>query len=185
MNRLDKKYLIIGKNARIASRVLFLLPERIQDNNRIVIGNDAIIRDGSIIYGGAVIGDNVTIDHYCIIRESVHIGHKTRILNFTEINRDVQIGISCRIGGFLANRVYIGDNTSSFGYLVHKYPNHGSGIYEATPHIGDNVIVGQSAIIAGDIKIPSGNKIKAGQLVTERNIDNYINTETNKKDSNE
>lgn len=180
MDRLDEEYLIIGDNAKIAPTVIFLMPERVQKENKIVIGNNVIIRDGVIIYGGVIIGDDVTIDHYCIIREGASIGDETRLVNFTVVNRDVKIGIDCKIGGLLANRSIVGDSTSCFGYILHNYPVHGSGLYEESPKIGDDVIVGRLAIIAGDVNIPSGIKIKAGQLITEKNIDSYLN-KTNKK----
>jgi UDP-3-O-[3-hydroxymyristoyl] glucosamine N-acyltransferase len=178
------EYLVIGENTRIAPSVLFLLPERKQKNNCVVIGNNVVIRDGSIVYGGVVIGDGVTIDHYCIIREGTSIGDKSCLLNFTEVNRDVKIGVRCRISGLLANRAIIGDNYSCFGHVIHNYPNHGSGFHEATPIVGDNVIVGRLAILAGKIKIPSGTRINAGQIVTERNIGDYINVRCGDKSSN-
>jgi UDP-3-O-[3-hydroxymyristoyl] glucosamine N-acyltransferase len=158
----------VGFSCDISNDVIFLKSELSTAATRIIIGNNVIIRAGTIIYSGVRIGSNVTIDHYCVIREGVEIGESTRIMNYTEINRDVRIGKFCRIAGYLANRVRIGNNTSSFGYLVHEYPCHGGGIEEASPHVGDNVIIGRLAVIAGNVKIHNGTKVRAGSLITEK-----------------
>lgn len=170
MDRLSDEFITIGENSRIAPTVLFLKAERDQLDNKIIIGKNVAIRDGTIIYAGVVIADNVTIDHYCILRENTHIGRDTRIMNYTEINRDVTIGEKCRIAGYLANRVRIGDETSSFGHLVHIYPEHGEGKIETSPSLGNNVIVGRLALIAGNIHIADGQRVKAGNIVAPNNF---------------
>lgn len=167
MERLLNKDILIGDNCKIAPTVVFLKPEREQEDSKISIGSNVTIRDGSIIYGGVTIGNDVTIDHYCIIREGVIIGNGTRLNNFTEINRDVKIGKKCRIAGMLANRVEIGDSTSSFGYILHKYPNHGEGKFEDSPRIGNEVVIGRLAVVAGNVKITDRKRIKAGQIISE------------------
>ena len=184
MKRAESKNLFIGKNTRIAPTVIFLLPEREQKDSTIIIGDNVTIRDGTIIYGGVVIGSNVTIDHYCIIREGSIIGNGTRIRNYTEINRDVNIGYGCRIGGVLANRATVGNDTTSLGYIVHNYPVHGGGYHEEAPRIKDNVIAGRLSIIIGDIDIPAYSRIKAGQLVTEKNIEEVVGVLKDKRNSN-
>lgn len=170
MMRLDPSSIILGENSFIAPTVIFLAPERNQDTCSIVIGNGVKIRDGAIIYGGVFIDDDVTIDHYCIIRESSRIGAKTRISNFTEIHRDVTIGNNCIIGGYLANRTFVGDNTSSFGHILHTYSEHGPGRIENTPKIGNNVIIGRLAIVAGGVEVPSGTRIKAGSVISRKSL---------------
>lgn len=155
-----------GSGSKVHKGVIFVPSERNGLEHSISIGDNVIIRAGSIVYAGACIGDNVTIDHYCIIREGADIGEGCRIRNYTEIGRDVIVGRGCILSGFIANRVKIGENTSSFGHLVHRYPDHGEGYEEASPIIGDNVIIGTQAIIAGEVVISHGERIKAGQLVT-------------------
>lgn len=165
MNRLESGKIKLGDNYRIAPSVLFLQPERTQREWMIRIGDNVTIRDGTIIYAGVRIGDNVTIDHYCVIRESVVIGNDVRVMNFSEINRDVEIGPQCRIAGYLANRVKVGKRTSAFGYLLHEYPIHGAGMIEDSPVVGNDVVVGRLAVIAGNVKVKDGQRVRAGDVL--------------------
>lgn len=169
MNSVNEIKITKGKNTVIQDGVTFIYSERNSTENNIEIGDNVVIRTGSIIYSGTKIGKDVTIDHFCIVREGTSIGKNSRIKNRTEIGRDVVIGENCILSGFIANRVEIGSNSSSFGNLVHRYALHGEGHKEPSPRIGNNVIVGVNAIIAGNVKVPDGKRIKAGELISFSN----------------
>lgn len=164
--RLSADLVKIGSGCKIAPTVLFLQSDD-GGSRGITIGCNVTIRDYSIIYDGASVGDECTIDHMVIIRESVKIGSRTRVMNRTEIGRDVVIGNGCRICGFIANRCQIGNECSSFGQLLHCYPMHGGGRVEPSPIIGNNVTIGWNAIIVGGLKIADGKFIPAGKLQSE------------------
>ncbi|MCD4744704.1 MAG: hypothetical protein K8R58_00215 [Bacteroidales bacterium] len=167
MERLNSKEIIIGANCSIAPTVIFIRSNLEGNSNRIFIGDNVVIRDGSIIYDDVFINNGVIIDHFCIIREGSNIGANTRIMNSTHINKNVLIGENCRIGGLIASRVKIGKNTTSLGHLVHRYSEHGKGRIEDSPVIGDNVIIGRLALVVGGVSIASYSRVKAGGRITK------------------
>lgn len=129
------------------------------------IGNDCIIKSGTIIYVGAKIGNNVLCGHNCYIGEYSVINNNSKLFNGTRIYANVKIGKHARINGFCCDRSQIGDNVSMLGELVHKYPIPIGGLKEKAPIIKNNAVIGMSAIVIGDIVIGEGAYIGAGAIV--------------------
>lgn len=166
IKRLAMCHIDCGVDCRVAPTVLFLLPDNKEGAENVHIGDRVTIRDYTILYAGCWISEDCTVDHHCTIRESAWIGPRTRIMNYAEVGVGVKIGQECRIAGYLGNGATVGDRTSCFGMLVHRYPCHGAGIIEPAPVIGDDVIVGRHAIIAGGVHISNGSRVRAGSCVS-------------------
>lgn len=81
----------IGRGSRIGAHCI--LGEYQQDfytqlkagYHPLKIGNDALIRSGTIIYGDTVIGDHFQTGHRVTIREKTDIGHHVRIGTLSDI----------------------------------------------------------------------------------------------------
>lgn len=159
----------IDENVHIHHGVIFLLPDCAKRNlrNIIKIKSGTTIRHGAILYGPCTIDENCTIDHFVIIREGTHVGANTRLMNRTELGTDVKIGTECRISGYAASRSFIGDKTSMFGSLIHKYEKHRGGLIEASPTVGSNVLIGWNALVVGGIYIGNRSIVKAHSIVTK------------------
>jgi len=121
-----KPFVTIGSNARIDDDVhlAYLSPRKIKDTT-LTIGNDPVIRSGSVIYAGTTIGANLQTGHNVIIREENLIGDDFCIWS----NSIVDYG--CNIG----NRVRIHSNIYIPQYTV----------------IEDDVFIAPAATFANDL----------------------------------
>jgi acetyltransferase-like isoleucine patch superfamily enzyme len=107
------------------------------------IGDNAILRSGTIIYCDVVIGDNFQSGHNTLIREKTRIGNGTAIGTATVIDGNTDIGN----GVSLQSMVYVPTNTS----------------------IGDHVFIGPNAVLTNDRYPPSaclkGPVIRSGAAI--------------------
>lgn len=112
-----------------------------------IIGRDCYIADTAVLIGDVVIGDEVCIMDYAVLRgdlNSIVVGDLTNIQDnvtlHTEKNHGVKIGKGVSIG--------------------HNAIVHGS-------TLGDSVLVGMGAITMNGANIAGGTVIAAGSVVRE------------------
>src|SRR6266704_2529319 len=72
----------------------------------VTIGDNAIIRSGTVIYSGVTIGSHFDCSHNVVIRENCTIGDFVYVKADTVIMKQVRIGSHCRLSGM------IGDNSN-------------------------------------------------------------------------
>lgn len=101
------KSILIGKNKRVESNVILgIKPTRKIDKLKLVIGRDATLRSGTVIYLGSQIGNNLQTGHNAIIREQNQIGDNfclwsNSIIDYgCKIGRYVKIHSNCYIAQF-------------------------------------------------------------------------------------
>jgi NDP-sugar pyrophosphorylase family protein len=68
-----------------------------ENTDKVSIGDNARIRSGSVIYGGAAIGRNLQTGHNVVIREENRIGDGVSIWNNTVIDYGCTIGDGVKI----------------------------------------------------------------------------------------
>jgi acetyltransferase-like isoleucine patch superfamily enzyme len=161
---------IIHQNSKIGN----IVSNKKHKLDETIIGNNVKIGSFCTIYNGVIIRDDTIIDDYVKIGYSTKIGSGSRILYGAKIYKNVKIGKNCIISGFCCNRCKIGDNSSVFGILVHRYPRPKWGIKEKSPVIGKEVIVGMGAVVVGGITIGDHSYIVAGAIVTKDVPENSI-----------
>ena len=90
--------IILGANAQIDPNVLlgYLSPRSLKDDT-LTIGDNPLIRSGSVIYAGSRIGNNLQTGHNVIIREENTIGHDLSIWSNSIIDYGCTIGNGVRI----------------------------------------------------------------------------------------
>lgn len=173
----------IGKNCVIESGVIIGHPllsvhnlekyeEEIARINQaqtpsVVIGDDCIIRSGTVIYAGVTIGGRFDGGHHVLIRQGTRIGSDVYVFPGTQIHAFVSVGNRCRLNGFMANRSVLQDDVSMLGNLVHKYRVAKGGIIEPAPIIKAGATVGWNAIVIGNITVHEGAVVGAGAVVLE------------------
>lgn len=139
----------------------------------VFIGEESVIRSGSVIYENVKIGNHFQCGSNVIIRSSCVIGNNVFIKNNTEIMRNVQIGNNCRLAGSICDFTQMGDNVYSYGMIVHKQNN---GVTEKermrAPIIGKNVLIGRGAVVMGKIRIGNNVIIGANAFVDKDVPDN-------------
>lgn len=165
----------IGKNCIIEDDVIIGIPT-IKSNgdlfqNRttssVVIGNNSVIRSGTLIYECTKFGNNFYSGHNVLIRANSCLGENVYVYPSTQIHSNVSIGNCCRISGWIGNNTILHDHVSSFGQLIHKYSQKIGGVIEAAPIIMENALVGWNAIIIGGVIIGAGASVGAGAVVTK------------------
>jgi serine acetyltransferase len=141
-----------------------------------VIGDEAIIRSGTVIYAGTVIESGFDCGHNVIVREDVRIGAGVYLKNNTELMRGVHIGAGCRVSGVVADRAVLGERVSSFGVLTHSYRTYLEPVRTAgtealdrelgAPTVEDDAIIARGAMVIGAVTIGAGAMVGPNAVVT-------------------
>ncbi len=176
----------LGDNCQILENVIIGYPDSLLLNeikvrdiniatfqyNGAVIGKDALIRSGTIIYCNVRIGKNFKTGHHVLIREDTVIGDNVSIGTNSIIEGKTSIGNNVNI----QSNVFIPINTTieDFVFIApnvvltnDKYPpfRKGNTLRGATLRRG--VSVGANAIILPDVEIGEGSMVAAGAIVTK------------------
>lgn len=133
----------------------------------LIIGKNALIRSGSILYCGSSIGDNFQTGHQVTIREESKIGDHVSVGTLSDIQG------SCWIGNYvrLHSNVHIGMGTNIHDYVwIFPYvvatndPTPPSNVIQGVT-IDSFAIVATGAILLPGIHLASDCLIAAGAIV--------------------
>lgn len=135
------------------------------------IGPNCYVGYYSVIGAGSTIADGVIIDDYCAIEGDVVIGPKSLLIYRAQICNEARLGSGCVIGGFVAERVVIGDRVRLFGKIVHSQRDptrawDAPGSTEESAIVEADAFVGFDALVAGKVVIGSKAYVCAGAIVT-------------------
>lgn len=170
----------IGKNAQILENVILGFPSR--DKMReskfigVWIGDDAVIRTGTIIYCDVMIGDKFQSGHNVIIREFTYIGDHVSVGTSTIIeghsilgdNVNIQSMVYIPTGTIIESGVFIGPNVV---FTNDKYPPSGK---LRAPVIQKNAAIGANSTLLPGVYIGEGALVAAGSVVTKDVPDNTM-----------
>lgn len=135
-----------------------------------VIGDDATLRSGTILYHDVVIGDRFRTGHDALVREETEIGDDVLVGTKTVIDGHTTVGS----GVSLQSRVYVPSHTT-IGDDVFVGPgavltNDPSPVRAETdlkgPTIEDHASIGANATVLPDVTIGHGAFVAAGAVVT-------------------
>ena len=171
----------LGPDAQIFEPVTLGFPSR--DNMQktgfvgTTIGKNSVIRSGTVIYCGVIVGDFFQTGHNMVIREEtlvgdrVSIGTATVIDGHTVIGNDVSIQSRAYIptNTRIGNHVFIGPNAV---FTNDRYPPSRIGGLDG-PHIKDGAAIGANATLLPGVTIGEGSFVAAGAIVT-RDIPDYM-----------
>ncbi|PPD23198.1 MAG: hypothetical protein CTY18_05140 [Methylomonas sp.] len=161
----DDLWLNIAPSCVIEHGVVFGNTNYKKSDKSIFVGNNAIIRSGTVIYYNTKAGCNFDCGHNVLIREGSRIGNNVYVYSGTQINRDVIIGDNCIVSGYLGNGSVVESNVKMFGDLIHKYENQYSSQHEPAPVIKSGAFVGWGAKVIGGVVIGENATIGAGAVV--------------------
>lgn len=122
------------------------------------IGKDVVIRKGCSIIGKISIGDHTYINEYC------RIDPNTRAIGkFCSISHNVKIGMGPHpINWVSTSPVFY---SKSRGFVEKNYYDECEG--KGYTDIGNDVLIGASAIILAGVRVGHGAVIAAGSIVTK------------------
>lgn len=138
-----------------------------------LLGENCLIRRGTIIYADCQMGDYFQTGHHVLIREQTLVGQHVMVGSHTVIDGQVQIGNFVKIEShcyipthvIIGHRVFLGPKVvlTNDRYplkMRHKYRPEG-------PVIADRVTIGANATILPGITIGAGAFVAAGAVVTK------------------
>ena len=137
------------------------------------IGNHAMLRTGTIIYGDVQLGDHFQTGHYVIIRAKVKTGDYCTLCNQSTLEGLVRFGTGVRIMShvYIPSRTWFGDHVfvgPGTTFLNDKRPGRLDNM--PTPRgatIEDHVVIGGGCTILPGVTIGHHSFIAAGALVTK------------------
>ncbi|MBI3413271.1 MAG: N-acetyltransferase [Candidatus Aenigmarchaeota archaeon] len=134
------------------------------------IGDNCIIRSGTVIYSGSKLGNNVTTGHNALVRENTTIGNDCMIGTNTIVENDCVIGNGTRLqtGVYIPTNTKIGKNVFIGPHTVMTNdPTLGRVKKLCGPTIEDNVSIGANCTILPKVRIGENAIIGAGSVVTK------------------
>lgn len=165
-------YAKLGKNCKVQDDVTLGL-KYTEDCKEAIIGDNAVIRKGTIIYADVQIGDNLTTGHYALIREKTRIGNRVVVGTNVVIDGNVEIGSFVK----LETNVYIPTHTKIENHVFigpgatltnDKYPQRMRDKYKPIgPILEESVSIGAGAVILPEVRIGEGSFVAAGSVVTK------------------
>lgn len=170
----------VGKGAQIFEPVTLGFPSREVMGKKgftgTTIGEDAVIRSGTIIYCDVIIGDHFQSGHNVMIREKTKIGNRVAIGTSAVIEGRTIIGNEVSLQSMvyiptdtiIGNRVFIGPNAV---LTNDRYPPTGIGGLRG-PEIRDGAAIGANATLLPGVCIGEGALVAAGAIVT-RDVPSY------------
>jgi acetyltransferase-like isoleucine patch superfamily enzyme len=164
----------LGPGARIFEPVTIGFPSRDRigcENFRgAVIGKNALIRSGTIIYCDVEIGDDFQCGHNVLVRERTRIGSRVAVGTATVIEGNTTIGSDVRIQSlaFIPTNTVIGNGAFIGPHAVltnDRYPPFGRPELRG-PVLRDRAVIGANATVLPGIVIGEGACVAAGAVVT-------------------
>jgi acetyltransferase-like isoleucine patch superfamily enzyme len=175
----EKTLVMLGEDGRVDVGAILGYPAARGKNVDVVtIGRNARIRSGTVIYGGAKIGDNLQTGHNVVIREENEIGDDFAVWNNTVIDYGCKIGDHVKIhcNCYVAQFTVIDDGAfMAPGVTIANDLHPGcekSAECMRGPHIKEGVQIGVNVTLVPFIEIGEHSLIGAGSVVT-KNIPPY------------
>ncbi|MCF6190521.1 MAG: bifunctional UDP-N-acetylglucosamine diphosphorylase/glucosamine-1-phosphate N-acetyltransferase GlmU [Cocleimonas sp.] len=149
---LERAYQVIKANELMLAGVTLLDPARIDIRGTVTAGKDVSIDVNTVFIGDVVLGDNVTIESACVIKDS-QIARNTIIKAHSNIDSSI-IGESCDIGPFARIRpeTVLKANAKIGNFVETKKSTIGVGSkvshlsYIGDTQMGENVNIGAGTI---------------------------------------
>lgn len=137
-----------------------------------VVGRNAIIRSGSIIYCDVKIGNYVRTGHRVLIRENCSIGNNVLIGTNTVIENNCKIGshVSIQSSVFISTGTVIGDYVfigPAATLINDKYPVRIKKAEYFGPRIEKGASLGAGSVIFPGVVIGEGSMVASNTVVTK------------------
>ncbi len=134
------------------------------------IGDNCIIRSGTVVYSGAKLGHNIITGHNVLIRENTAIEDGCLIGTNTVIENECRVGCGSRLqtGVYVPTNTKIGKNVFIGPHTVMTNdPTLGRVKKLYGPIIEDNVSIGANCTLLPKVRVGENAIVGAGSVVTK------------------
>jgi acetyltransferase-like isoleucine patch superfamily enzyme len=162
----------VGLRLNVDPGVLIAYPGSRDAPGEFVLGSDARLRSGTVLYGGSHLGDKFQSGHHVVVREECQIGDDVSIWSNTVIDYGCRIGNRVKIHAncYIAQYTEILDDAFlAPGVTVANdlYPGFAdSARVMSGPLIGRGAQVGVNVTLLPFVRIGDGCLVGAGSVVT-------------------
>ena len=182
-NKMDIKCVdsaILGTNSIVGEYVVLGVYPANRSLNKLIIGDNAIIRSHSVIYAGTMVGNDFQAGHGVLIREGNVIGDNVSIGSHTVVERENRIGNNVRIHSncfipefvIIEDKVWIGPCVTILNVLHPPCPRFED--CARSVHIKKNAKIGGNVTIGPRVTIGENSLIGMGSVVTTDIPDNVV-----------
>lgn len=145
--------------------------EYVDDAGETVLGADATVRSGSIVYAGVRAGDGFTTGHNVLVREHTELGDDVLVGTNSVVDGETTVGshVSLQSNVYVPQNTEIGDNVFiGPGAVLTNDPHPVREDVELEgPTIADSVSIGANATVLPGVSIGEGSFVAAGAVVCE------------------
>lgn len=136
-----------------------------------VIGDEAVIRHGTVVYATAEVGDRFTTGHNALVREHTRAGDDVLVGTNATIDGDAEVGsgVQLQTGAYVPKETVLGECVFLGPYAVltnDPYPLRTDGPLDG-PTIADHATIGANATVLPGVSIGERAFVAAGAVVTE------------------
>lgn len=169
-NKVEMRFCQLGEDSVIEPNVM-LGYAYLNAQKETVIGKNAHIHSGTVIYADTTIGDHFTAGHLVTIRANCTIGDRVVILHNSTLEGNLTIGKGVKIMAqvYIPSRTTIGDMVflgPGVNILNALFPMRGEAKLNPVT-IGNHVVIGGGVTILPGVTIGDNVFIGAGAVVTK------------------
>ena len=179
---MKEKNVIFGTLVKVQENVsIGELP--IEISGKVEIGDNSLIRAGTIIYKNVKIGKNFKTGHYVLIRENTVIGDNVIVGTLSVIDGHTRIGnnVSIQTGVYIPRETVIEDDVflgpkcilTNDKYMINPQTAKKRPVLKG-PIIRKGARIGAGAIILPGIEVGENAVVGAGAVVTKNVASNVV-----------
>lgn len=159
----------IGANCVIGEYTADWYPTHSCSSAATVIGENSVIRSGSVIYSGVTIGDHFQSGHHVTIREQSVIGSHCSVGTLGDIQGHCEIGnyVRCHSNVHISTASHIEDYVWIYPYTVLTNDPTPPSEQEVGVVIHSFAVVATGSLLLPGIDVASDSLIAAGAVVTK------------------
>lgn len=158
---------IVGPNTVIQGFCHIGIPSDLAKTNKLIIGDNSLIRSHSVLYTGSTFGHQLSTGHHVSIRENTIAGKGLQLGSYGDIQGDCVIGdfVKCHSSVHISQKSQIGNYVWLFpGVLLTNDPTPPSSTLIGTI-IEDFAVIAVKATLLPGVKIGKGAVVGAHSLV--------------------